>query len=352
MSANSPAPHKQRPGCLVIGGMVLLGAIILLLVVGAVGSMYESMTRAQALARVSAPGQLVDVGGHKLHILCTGDNQPGQATVILEAGAGGWSIHWFDVQAQVAQFARVCTYDRAGFGWSEAGPLPRDGLRIAAELDALLKNAGENGPYILVGASRGGQYIRLYRDLHPNDVVGMVLVDAEPEDFRTRSAYGRNAATQNLPIFSGLGLLSRIGVLRLLGGDPASAPGLPCLPAFVKRLPAPEHEAYLAVEGQPRCYEAFLNEEAATEQRERQVRETQPPGDLKLVVLTHGINITAAAGAPPEQAAETERIWQALQQELAAQSTRGTLVQAANSGHAIANEQPALVVEAIRTILK
>lgn len=316
------------------------------------GSVYESTARAQELAQVSAPGRLVDVGGHKLHIVCAGEKTAGQPTVLLEAGAGGWSIHWFDLQNQLAQFTRVCAYDRAGFGWSEAGPLPRDGNRIVNELDALLRNAGESGPFVLVGASRGGQYIRLYREAHPELVVGMVLVDAEPEEFRTQSAYGKNVATQNLPVFSALGTLSRIGVLRLLGGDPASAPEIPCVPTLVKRLPAQEHAAYLAVEGQPKCFDAFLNEEAATEERQRQVRQTRALGDLPLVVLTRGINVAAAAGASPEQAAESERVWQVLQRELAELSTRGVLVQATTSGHDIASDQPALVLEAVRSMLE
>ncbi len=352
MSSNSPASPNRRGGCFAIGGLVLLGLLILLVVLAVAGLSYESSARAGELALVSPPGQLVDVGGHKLHIVCAGEKTSGQPTVLLEAGAGGWSIHWYDLQNQLAQYARVCSYDRAGFGWSQAGPLPRDGDRIVTELNTLLNNAGESGPFILVGASRGGQYARLYRDAYPEQVVGMVLVDSEPEEFRTQSAYARNTASQNLPVFSALSLLSRFGVLRLLGGDPADAPDFPCLPTLVKRLPAQAQSAYLAVEGQPNCFDTFLNEENATEQREQQVRETRQLGDLPLVVLTHGINIAAAAGATPEQAAESEQVWQALQSELAQRSTRGSLVQATGSGHDIANDQPALVVEAVRSMLE
>ena len=350
-----PTPHstqKKRAGCLAQVGRIMLGLLVALLVLVAAGSIYESFARAKEIGLVSAPGQFVDVGGYRLHILCMGQKTPGQPTVILESGAGGWSIHWYTFQRQAAQFARVCAYDRAGYGWSEAGPQPRDGKRIAEALHTLLVNSGESGPSLLVGASRGGKYIRLFRDAYPADVVGLVLVDAEPEDFRSQALLGKNLAAQNEAMFSAVGALTRIGFFRLMGGDPASAPEVPCIPFMVKTLPVEEHAAYQAVEGQPKCFEALLGEEAATDQREAQVREVQPLGDLPLIVLSHGIPSAAPGGVPPEQAAQTEQVWQDLQKELASLSTNGTLIQATKSGHNIALDQPELVLDAFRLIMK
>lgn len=342
---------SRRRGCLLQAGRILLGLLVLIVILVAAGLLYESSARARDLAAVSPPGVLLDVGGHRLHLVCAGDTQPGRPTVILEAGAGGWSIHWHNFQQQVAEFARVCAYDRAGFGWSEPGPTPRDGAQIVAELHSLLAASGEAAPYVLVGASRGGQYARLYAATHPAEVVGLVLVDGEPEDLRARAALVQQAAGQNLTVFPIMAALSRVGVFRVMGGDPAAAPEVPCIPFLVKRLPPEQHAAYVAVEGQPACFAALLGEERATTAREAQVRGRRDLGDLPLVVLTHGIAGNVAGGASPDAAAEAEAIWQELQAETATLSTQGQLIHAAESGHNIADDQPDLVLDAIRSIL-
>jgi pimeloyl-ACP methyl ester carboxylesterase len=112
------------------------------------------------------PGNLVDVGGHRLHIQCVGAGRP---TVVLETGVLAMSALWGGVQPQVAVRTRVCSYDRAGLGWSEPGPVPRDAVRIASELRALLRNASEPPPYVLVGHSFGGLLVRVYTDRYPED---------------------------------------------------------------------------------------------------------------------------------------------------------------------------------------
>ena len=130
-----------------------------------------------------APGALFDVGGHKLHLTCTGQGSP---TVILETGLGSTSSAWALVQPAVASSTRACAYDRAGVGWSEAGPEPRDARQISSELHALLQGAGEVGPYVLIGHSNGGLYSRMYASMHPTDVAGLVLIEATPSDLLVR----------------------------------------------------------------------------------------------------------------------------------------------------------------------
>lgn len=338
---------RRRPGCLVLSGRILLGLVVALGLLAGAGVAYETTARAAELRGVTAPGELVDVGGHQLHIVCAGAVIAGQPTVILEAGVGGWSIHWDALQRELARETRVCAYDRAGYGWSEAGPSPRSGEQIVAELHTLLERAGERPPFLLVGASRGGQYARLYQAAHPEQVAGLVLVDAEPEELRARSAFAAQTMAQNQAVFSVLGGLTRLGVLRLLGGDPADAPAMPCLPFLVKTLPAEAHRAYLAVEGQPRCFDALLAEDAATDEREALLRAASDLGDLPVAVLVRSVQ----TGGSPE-AMEAERVWQELQRELAGRSTNARLVQADASGHDIALDQPGLVLTAIRELLE
>lgn len=125
------------------------------------------------------PGQLIDVNGRDMHINCIGNKSP---TIILDSGAGGFSLEWRNIQYSLAQYARVCAYDRAGYGWSEMGPLPRTTERIAHELHTLLENAEIPGPYIIVGHSFGGftaQYFARYFD---DEIAGLVLVDSSHEE--------------------------------------------------------------------------------------------------------------------------------------------------------------------------
>lgn len=124
------------------------------------------------------PGRLVDVGGWRLHLNCVGEARTSGPIVILEAGAGDFSVDWSLVQPSVARFARVCSYDRAGSGWSDLGPQPRTMHQIVYELHTLLEKAGERSPYVLVGHSYGGGLVRLYQFTYPADVAGVLLVEA------------------------------------------------------------------------------------------------------------------------------------------------------------------------------
>lgn len=337
--------------------LIVLGALVAVIVLlAALGFGYESYSRSSALASATPPGTLVDVGGHRLHILCSGPQETGQPTIVLESGVGGWSLQWQAAQEQIAAFARVCAYDRAGMGWSEAGPAPRDGRQVATELHTLLANAGESGPYVLVGASRGGQYARIFSGLFSDDVAGLVLVDAEPEDIRQQSSFAASAAAQNQSAYSTMSLAARLGVFRLLGAyqpgaDAGSIPTMPCLPAAVNYLPAELHTQYLAAEGQPSCFDTVMAEETASAAREAQVRELPVADDLPVIVMTHGeAELPPSAGAIVG-AAEYEETWQRLQRELADGLPNATFVVAESSGHDIMVDQPELVAESVRQVL-
>jgi pimeloyl-ACP methyl ester carboxylesterase len=156
--------------------VALVGLIVLVLLVGLV---YQFVATRIAYRNYPAPGEMVSVSGHDMQIYCTG-KASGGPTVVMDAGLGGGLLDWQTVRPKVATFARVCSYDRSGIGWSKSGPTPRTSSQIVKELHALLlKNAGEDGPYVLVGhSSFGGANVQLYAAEYPKEVAGMVLVDS------------------------------------------------------------------------------------------------------------------------------------------------------------------------------
>src|SRR5215831_13633051 len=128
-----------------------------------------------------APGKLVDLGGHRLQVNCTGAGAP---VVVVENGLGDFSSDWILVQSRVEKFTRICTYDRAGYAWSDPGPMPRTFAQLNLELKDALEKLGERGPFVLVGHSFGGPVVRNFAAFYPQNVAGMVLVDAAFEGQR------------------------------------------------------------------------------------------------------------------------------------------------------------------------
>src|SRR5215213_11997753 len=169
----------------------LLWLVVVLLALALAGEIYQAIATELAARAYPPPGEMVAVGGYSLHINCVGQGSP---TVILDAGLGEFSAQWVRVQRKVSDTTRVCAYDRAGMGWSEMGPEPRDARQISSELHALLKGAGTEGPYVLVGHSYGGLYMQTYAARYPEEVAGMALVDSsQPDQFSyqpvTRDSY-------------------------------------------------------------------------------------------------------------------------------------------------------------------
>lgn len=165
----------------------LLYPVVGLLAAGSVGGMYESVALARDDDRYAMPGTLYDVGGHRLHLNCTGSGSP---TVVLENGLGETSPVWSRMTAAVGATTRVCAYDRAGQGWSDDAARPQDGLAVAADLHALLGRAHETGPYVLAGHSTGGSYAMIYAAQYPAEVAGMVLLDStSPDQFTVLPDY-------------------------------------------------------------------------------------------------------------------------------------------------------------------
>jgi pimeloyl-ACP methyl ester carboxylesterase len=145
----------------------------------------EAARGGSGFAELPPPGRLIEVDGHRLHLNCTGTGTP---TVILEEGAGGGSLNWTWIQRKVVATTRVCSYDRPGHAWSDSTETPRDAETVSRELDALLRSAGENGPFIAVGHSLGGPYARMFAARQGRNVIGLVLVDATPPNALTATA--------------------------------------------------------------------------------------------------------------------------------------------------------------------
>src|ERR671938_464341 len=206
-------------------GRTLAALVGLIVVLGLVGASYEAIAAAGDARRYPSPGQLVDVGGYRLHIQCVGTGSP---TVVLDAGLGGSSLDWSLIQPELGRTTRVCAYDRAGMGWSDAGPQPRTPRQIADELHTLLTNAGIAGPYVLVGHSLAGKNVRLFTIAHPDQVAGMVLVDARSEYVDANTSPAEEQAFQRANAAQALlyRVARSVGLVRLIGASLSGGPAM------------------------------------------------------------------------------------------------------------------------------
>lgn len=305
-----------------------------------------------------APGRLVDVGGWRLHLNCTGEAKPRQATVILEAGLGDFSVEWSLVQPEVARFARVCSYDRAGDGWSEIGPHPRTFRQIVYELHTLLERAGEQPPYVLVGHSYGGVLVRQYQSTYPSEVAGMVLVEAGVDNPWRMTGDGKLHRSSELATGQPIPPVKTSGPLRVseipprmlaqmnagieqLSRNPNDPPR-DKLPADAQRMRAWAlgHLGHILAGVNP-----VEHEELAVLRAER-AKSEHPVGALPLVVITRGV---PDATGPNAAAMEDEH--RKEHAAVARMSRRGRLVIATRSGHHVQLDEPELVVSAIREVV-
>jgi len=249
----------------------LLYPVVAALFVGSVGGMYETVALERDQRSYPAPGELYDVGDHRLHLNCSGSGSP---TVVLANGLGESSLIWSRITADVSRTSRVCAYDRAGQGWSDDATGAQDGLAVAADLHGLLERAGENGPYVLVGHSAGGAYSMTYAAQYPDEVAGMVLLDSmSPYEFTVLPDF----AAEYSMMRRGLGVLpsvARLGIAQVL---PAS---------MFSTLPEPQASQYRAFATSPRQMRNMRDEQSVYRDLFTQAQELTSLDGKPLVVVT------------------------------------------------------------------
>jgi pimeloyl-ACP methyl ester carboxylesterase len=385
-------PAGRRRSCLGCLGRGTIGLAIFLVVAMLAGSIYQAAASASDLKKYPPPGELYDVGDYRLHLYCTGDDSlagatgddslagatgddslasatgddslasatgddsfagatgEGSPTVILEAGAGSPSIGWYLVQREVGGFTRVCSYDRPGFGWSDPPTSPLSREQVATLLHQLLKTANVPEPYILVGHSAGGEYIRAYARQYPSEVLGMVFVDSSHESQTLRYPAKFLAFSQNQLLSLKLcQLLSPFGVIRLTRLWDSLIP---------ESLASTDlGEAVMSTMYRSEYCKAAYGEEV-TFGSPGEPGEPGSLGNLPLIVLSAGAlydampeSIVTAMGGP-DMLTQVVQVHDELQQELVSLSTAGRLIIAENSGHEIHWYQHELVIDAIRTLVE
>jgi len=225
-------PDGVRRACRLAAVVVVFGVLA--------GATYQGVATALERRTFPHPGRLVDVGGHQLHIHCTGEGSP---TVVLEAAAASMSASWGLIQPRIAARRRVCSYDRAGLGWSEAGDRRFTPSRAVDELPALLDGAAERGPFIVVGRGLGAAYAKTFAARHPARTAALVLIE-EPDEARGLPEQSLARITAATP------WLARVGIRRVLRQANAAAAGLPDASAGATRtfLYRPDHLSRAAVE--------------------------------------------------------------------------------------------------------
>ena len=326
--------------------MVLVLALVLL---AGAGALYQAVGARRHRRLFAPPGDLIDVGGHRLHALCRGDGRP---LVLLESGIAASSLSWAIVQPEVARFTRVCAYDRAGLAWSDVPSCPRTFARIVDELAAVVAHVG-GSPCVLVGHSFGSFIVCAYAVRHPRDVAGLVLVDPAMEWLtmtpqRARMLWGGRHLSRIGAVLARLGVV-RACLALLTGGapgaprrfvrifGPTAARTLERLVGEVRKLPPDVHPVVPALWCQPKCFHAMADYMLTLEREGPSIAAVVPPREVPVVVISSG-------GQPPEHIA--------AQGELAERSLQGRHVVAAGSGHWVQFDEPERVVVAIRELVE
>jgi pimeloyl-ACP methyl ester carboxylesterase len=335
---------------LFLGLVVGFAVVVTLLVL--VGLVLQKIGSARDARRFPPPGRLVDVGGHRLHIYCTGGGTP---AVVMDSGFPGSSLSWTFVQPEVAKFTRACSYDRAGLGWSDAGPTPRTSRQIVEELHVLLVNARVGRPYVLVGHSFGAFTVRLYASTYPDEVAGMVLVDPiHANDWLHMTGAEKRKLMGAIRLSRLGGLLARLGVARLVSLlARLGAPGLARFSVSVltggtlgeaermitplTKLPPELRPIIAAFWTQPKFFDAMVSQAESLPRSAAQVVATGDYGDIPLIVLS-------ASDSCPSGKKEHEG--------LAHLSSQGKHIVASKSSHWIQLDEPGLVVESVREVVE
>ncbi|HEY9234335.1 MULTISPECIES: alpha/beta fold hydrolase [Phenylobacterium] len=319
-----------------------------LLITIAVSMLSAAPAAASIRDEAAGPGQLVRLpGGRHLNFRCSGHGTP---TILLEGGYGATSLAWGGVRRHLDASYRVCAYDRAGAGFSDPGPLPRDGASIAYDLDRGLRTAKIRGPFVLVGHSAGALYMRLFYNRRPQDVVGMALIDPsiEHQDQRFAAMFGPGAGG----IASIRDQAARCAAAAEQKELPSTDPKLArCVPKPRANQSEAAYAAQKASNLSAASWQAKVSEldtlfAATSEQIEAG---PQSYGDLPLLVLTAGQTYESSS---EEAQTAARNLWWGLHRELARRSTRGESRRIAEASHMMITEEPELVAQAVSEVAR
>ena len=336
---------------------IYLGTTMLVLLL--VGVIYEQIGRSRDRKRLPPRiGEAVDIGGRTINLFCSGEGSP---TVVFESGGHGLGYEWIQVQPEVAKFTRACWYDRAGTGWSDPPEQPRTSTTVTRDLHETLHRAGVQPPYVLVGASIGGEYARVFTAKYPDEVAGLVFADSshpdQNEPLPMKGPLYRIPPWIREAMCVAMPLADRVGLVRLM------------LPSHV---PVPENftpeqkNIYAALRKRPESTYVAGAQSCKASDGGRIYRDTgtgNPEiddaaraagnlGDRPLIVLVGGREDTLPRNEAERQVAAFRLVWiNELQASLARLSTRGKEVVVPRAGHMIADDQPEAVVTAVREVV-
>lgn len=344
-SASQIPPNKPRSTKKIIGRILLAIPILIILSIP-IGAAYQAIATSIEDRLFPPPGKLVEVDGIQLHIYCQGEGSP---TVVFESGMGNSGYSFLNIHKEIASHTRVCLYDRPYMGWSWPGSQMYLGDQIPSHLHTLLEAAGEKPPYLLVGHSLGGVYIRSFYHLYPDEVIGMVFVDSAHEN---EMAFYPAPEGSTPDYFSTMmdfcEFIAGVGVLRATGVMANILEGSPGTPL--------EQRQILSRLNRVSYCQAIRAEKEASD---IELSQTEPPaslGDLPLIVLVGAKQLNPIRNQfyigplPPAQRQNTQT-WQEIQAQLAALSTNSEIVQALKSGHYVHWDEPELVVDAINKLI-
>jgi len=338
---------------------ICLILIVLLFTVALSGQQVASGGSSPADILYAKSGKLVSVNGFRLNLYCAGSGSP---TVVFDSGWEDWAPAWSKVQPEVAKWTRACSYDRAGAGFSDPGPMPRTSVHIAEELRTALHRAGIDGPYILVGHAFGGDNVRTFADLYMREVAGLVMVDADPSDVEPK-------AMQEDQHRGALGILSQLRDCRNAIAEHKALPTLPsrpgqpqrtCAQQFFRGLPeaqwSPELNAKLLEIAQTKVamYDAYLSEMEQTPSDETYLQQHRRSfGSRPIRVLTsgnHGVGHLERKPPDTPEHLKYEQETTLAQARWLGLSSNAKQIFARNSSEYIQFDEPETVINAIRDV--
>jgi pimeloyl-ACP methyl ester carboxylesterase len=317
--------------------------IMMLALVGS-GATYQHVSTKLDEQKYLPIGTMVDIGGYKLHMVDQGIGGP---TVVIDSGVKCNCLDWSLVQPEVAKFTRVITYDRAGYAWSDESPLDRTSENIIYELRCMLKNAGISGPYILVGHSFGGNNMQLFAMTYPDEVAGLILVDAVHQDLLTFVPLPSIEYFQLTlcGVYLGLfRLLSHVPVVRKIMAEP------------IEKFPSEIQNMYYSQSTTTKFIHAVHAEAVFAEQSCSQLRKSgKSLGNIPLTVISAGnpfMQHEDVKGVYSLQEVDAmNKGWSNLQRDLARKSSRSQHIIAENSGHMIPVDRPDVIIQAVRDMV-